>query len=134
MAALALYYIAVPVGAGSGYIIGSFATSTAQSFEHDPFRSWLWSLRVTPALGLVLVLLAFVFVMEPQRGHQEGGNATPTEGSRSSLKEDLVSLLRNKTLMLCCLGCVSSGFSIGALSLWTPKILQEAYLAAGKTD
>ena len=46
---LALFYFAIPVGSGLGYIVGS---ETAKAMG-----SWHWGLRVTPCLGVVAVLL-----------------------------------------------------------------------------
>ena len=45
---LGLFYFAIPVGSGLGYIVGS---ETARAFG-----SWQWGLRVTPGLGLLAVL------------------------------------------------------------------------------
>ena len=46
---LALFYFAIPVGSGLGYIVGS---ETAKAMG-----SWHWWLRVKPGLGVVAVLL-----------------------------------------------------------------------------
>lgn len=45
---------------------------------------WRWALRVTPALGLIAIILIF-FLREPERGQHEGHQTRTT-----SYKEDLV--------------------------------------------
>ncbi|XP_041038124.1 protein spinster homolog 1 isoform X2 [Carcharodon carcharias] len=60
---LSIFYFAIPVGSGLGYIVGSKVTD----FTDD----WHWALRVTPGLGLVAVLLLVFVVPEPPRGALE---------------------------------------------------------------
>lgn len=48
---------------GLGYIVGSQVSALAQN--------WHWALRVTPALGLIAVLLLLFVVREPRRGAVE---------------------------------------------------------------
>lgn len=62
---LALFYFAIPVGSGFGYIVGS---KTAAALD-----SWRWALRVTPVLGLLAVVLIFL-MKEPARGQSEGSH------------------------------------------------------------
>merc|ERR1719422_1698244 len=45
---LALFYFAIPVGSGLGYVVGSETTNLAGG-------DWRWGLRVTPILGLLAV-------------------------------------------------------------------------------
>ncbi|XP_023256593.1 protein spinster homolog 1-like, partial [Seriola lalandi dorsalis] len=45
---------------GLGYIVGSQVSNIA--------KDWHWALRVTPALGLIAVLLLLFVVQEPKRG------------------------------------------------------------------
>lgn len=73
---LAMFYFAIPVGSGLGYIVGS---ETAQAFG-----SWRYALRVTPILGLIAVVLIFL-TREPERGQSEGSHNMAT----TSYKEDL---------------------------------------------
>lgn len=50
---------------GLGYITGGeTARVTSQ---------WQWGLRVTPALGIVAILLLLFVVRDPIRGEREGG-------------------------------------------------------------
>ena len=61
---LALFYFAIPVGSGLGYIVGS---ETARAFGE-----WQWGLRATPVAGVIAVVLIMVFLMDPPRGESEG--------------------------------------------------------------
>ena len=79
---LAIFYLAVPVGSGLGYIVGSNIAKA--------FNDWRWALRFTPPVGLICVFLLIFFVKEPKRG---GVNGT-YEDNISSLFSDLTYLLK----------------------------------------
>merc|ERR1740128_717702 len=81
---LALFYFAIPVGSGLGYIVGS---QTAKLIG-----SWHWGLRVTPIAGIIAVVLILVFLMDPPRGESEGHQDMQAQ----TYKEDIVSLAKNK--------------------------------------
>jgi MFS family permease len=80
---LGIFYLAVPVGSGMGYIVGS---NVANYFD-----DWKWALRVTPPLGFISVILLIFVVSEPKRGGADG-NAIDT--SVSSFKEDVIYLFK----------------------------------------
>ncbi|GIY48611.1 protein spinster homolog 1 [Caerostris extrusa] len=61
---LSLFYFAIPVGSGLGYIIGP---EVANLIGH-----WYWALRVTPGLGILAVVLCLTVLIEPPRGEAEG--------------------------------------------------------------
>ena len=83
---LALFYFAIPVGTGLGYIVGSeVATYTSD---------WRWGLRVTPIMGALAVLLIIFLLVDPERGAADGSRLKPT-----SPISDLKALLRNKSFM-----------------------------------
>uniref|UniRef100_A0A667X4Q3 Protein spinster homolog 1 n=1 Tax=Myripristis murdjan TaxID=586833 RepID=A0A667X4Q3_9TELE len=60
---LSIFYFAIPVGSGLGYIVGSKVDYAA--------KDWHWALRVTPGLGLIAVVLLLLVVQEPKRGAVE---------------------------------------------------------------
>ena len=80
---LGIFYLAVPVGSGLGYICGS---SIILLFDGD----WRWALRFTPPIGFVCVILLTLFVKEPKRGGAEGS----TNHEKSSLLNDLLYLIK----------------------------------------
>ena len=109
---LGLFYFAIPVGSGLGYIVGS---ETARAFG-----SWQWGLRVTPGLGLIAVLLILFLVKDPPRGASEGHG--PLEAG--SYRDDLAYLAGNSTYILTTLGFTCVTFCTGALAWWGPIFIQ----------
>ncbi|XP_029837087.2 protein spinster homolog 1 isoform X2 [Ixodes scapularis] len=122
---LAVFYFAIPVGSGLGYIVGSSVASA--------MGAWYWALRVTPALGLVAVLLILFVLREPLRGASDGGsNLGP-----SLLRHDLYSLARNRSYIWSTLGFTCVTFATGAMSWWAPTYMVNAinlYLTTGTAD
>ncbi|KAG7176750.1 spinster-like [Homarus americanus] len=64
---LAVFYFAIPVGSGLGYIIGAEVTNLVSASSGHP-EAWRWGLRVTPVMGLVAVFLILFLLEEPPRG------------------------------------------------------------------
>ncbi|PWA30577.1 hypothetical protein CCH79_00020469 [Gambusia affinis] len=136
---LSVFYFAIPVGSGLGYIVGSQVSALAQD--------WHWALRVTPALGLIAVLLLLFVVREPKRGavearpelHQtswltdlrvtSGGGAARTLPPASPLT---VCSLRSRSFILSTLGFTAVAFVTGSLALWAPTFLFRAAVFSGQ--
>jgi MFS family permease len=76
--ALSVFYFAIPVGSGLGYIVGSNV-----AYVLGP---WQWALRVTPVLGIICTILIFVVVKEPPRGAAEGGTHLHSTSWTTDLK------------------------------------------------
>ncbi|XP_076628089.1 lysolipid transporter protein spinster isoform X1 [Colletes latitarsis] len=109
---LALFYFAIPVGSGLGYIVGG---ETARATG-----AWQWGLRITPLLGVVAIILLLTVVKDPIRGEREGGvHLTSTTWSN-----DIKALLRNPSFMLSTAGFTCVAFVTGALAWWAPTFLQ----------
>ena len=81
---LALFYFAIPVGTGLGYIVGSEVAGATDD--------WRWGLRVTPIMGALAVFMIIFLMIDPERGAADGSKLKPT-----SPISDLKSLVRNKT-------------------------------------
>jgi len=107
---LALFYFAVPVGTGLGYMVGSEVGQAAED--------WRWGLRVTPFMGLLAVLLIVFVMTDPPRGGSEGGANLQ---AASDVKEDLMSLKRNKSFCLSTIAFTCVAFCVGALMWWGPN-------------
>ncbi|XP_012225407.1 protein spinster isoform X2 [Linepithema humile] len=109
---LALFYFAIPVGSGLGYITGGeTARITGQ---------WQWGLRVTPILGVIAILLLLTAIRDPIRGEREGGvHLTSTAWSY-----DIKALSKNPSFMLSTAGFTCVAFVTGALAWWAPTYLQ----------
>lgn len=117
---LSLFYFAIPVGSGLGYIIASGVEKAT--------GDWRWSLRITPVFGIVCVLLIIWLVKEPARGASEGGSHLRS----SSLKSDVVYLAKNRSFMLSSLGFTCVAFVTGALAFWAPYYLNHSILAQAR--
>ncbi|XP_037324417.2 protein spinster homolog 3 [Pungitius pungitius] len=120
-AMILVFYLFIPVGSGLGYITGAGVAALT--------GDWHWSLRITPILGVVgLVLLVFL-CPNPPRGAAE----TQGEGVNvaSSYQEDVKYLLKNKSYVWSSLGVTATAFLTGALGFWTPTFLSRARFNQG---
>ncbi|XP_058054217.1 protein spinster isoform X1 [Anopheles bellator] len=107
---LALFYFAIPVGSGCGYIIGAEMASL--------MNSWVWALRVTPVLGAIAVAL-IIMLREPVRGQSEASHHMQA----TSYTKDIKALVRNRSFMLSTGGFTCVAFVAGALAWWGPKFI-----------
>ncbi|ODN04368.1 Protein spinster [Orchesella cincta] len=108
---LALFYFAIPVGGGLGYIVGAQAANLG--------GAWYWALRVTPFLGLIAVIFIIFIMVDPPRGEREGSTALKA----TTWGEDMKYLLKNKSFMLSTFGFTCVTFVTGALAWWGPKYI-----------
>ncbi|KAK7870089.1 hypothetical protein R5R35_011072 [Gryllus longicercus] len=108
---LAIFYFAIPVGSGLGYIIGSETYKIA--------GQWQYALRVTPVMGVIAVLLIIFLMQDPARGESEGR----THDTTTSWFEDIRALFKNYSFMLSTLGFTCVTFVTGALAWWGPNFL-----------
>uniref|UniRef100_A0A669CH79 SPNS lysolipid transporter 2, sphingosine-1-phosphate n=1 Tax=Oreochromis niloticus TaxID=8128 RepID=A0A669CH79_ORENI len=103
---LSVFYLAIPLGSGLGYILGSSAKEAA--------GDWHWALRVSPILGITAGFLILLFVPDPKRGSadQLGGRIR----SRTSWLCDMKALAKN--MVFGAITCVTGllGVVIGALT------------------
>ncbi|XP_030557907.1 protein spinster isoform X1 [Drosophila novamexicana] len=107
---LAMFYFAIPVGSGLGYIVGSKTAQLA--------NNWRWALRVTPILGVIAVVL-ILLIKDPKRGESEGqSDMEPT-----SFCIDIKELLKNRSFMLSTAGFTCVAFVAGALAWWGPTYI-----------
>jgi len=119
---LALFYFAIPVGSGLGYIVGSKTAELA--------GSWQWGLRATPVLGILAVLMIMFLLEDPPRGHSEGhGNV-----QAQTYMEDIRSLSKNKTFVFSTFAFTCVTFCTGALSWWGPDFITKAILTVPPQD
>ncbi|KAK3747989.1 hypothetical protein QZH41_014359 [Actinostola sp. cb2023] len=118
---LSVFYFAIPVGSGLGYVVGSEVTKAT--------GDWKWGLRVTPMLGAVCFLLLLFVVHEPPRGAIEKGvnpnlvSASNVHQSSSSYCQDLMYLFRVRGFIWLDLGFTCVTFVTGALAFWAPKFM-----------
>lgn len=112
--ALMVFYFAIPVGSGLGFIGGSTIALWT--------NSWQWGVRFTPLIGVVLFFFVAFGLDEPKRGEAEHAQVQP-----STLLEDLKYLISVKTYLLTTAGFTCVVFCVGAASWWTPQLMTHAY-------
>jgi hypothetical protein len=83
-----LFYFAIPVGSGLGFIIGAKVAAA--------MGSWAWGVRVTPPLGLFCIIVTAIFIQEPERGKAERDQGAEKVGDQqtTSIQQDLVYLAK----------------------------------------
>ncbi|CAG2106569.1 unnamed protein product [Medioppia subpectinata] len=123
---LGVFYFAIPVGSGMGYIVGSAVAEYTSN--------WKNALRVTPGLGIVCTALIYFLVREPQRGESDGMTEEPRE--KTAVMEDIRYLLTVRTYIWTTIGFTCVCFAVGALSWWAPTYMKYAYDVSNnpKTD
>ncbi|XP_054708578.1 protein spinster homolog 1-like [Uloborus diversus] len=117
---LSLFYFAIPVGSGLGYIVGSGVASA--------FGYWYWSLRVTPPLGILSVILCLTVLIEPPRGQAEGGISS----GNNSVFQDIIEVVKIPSFLWVTLGFTCVTFSVGALAWWVPDFMTNALHVKGE--
>ncbi|KAK7065531.1 Protein spinster 3 [Halocaridina rubra] len=120
---LAVYSFAIPAGAGIGFMLGAIILigvgGDMTEEERIDKEIWRWSLRVTPWLGFIAVILIVMLLEEPERGRSEGGHNLRI----TSMKKDIKYLLANKAFVLDTLGFSCVAFVLGALAWWSPLFI-----------
>ncbi|XP_072231857.1 sphingosine-1-phosphate transporter SPNS2 isoform X1 [Leuresthes tenuis] len=113
---LSVFYLAIPLGSGLGYILGSSAKDAAED--------WHWALRVSPLLGITAGVLILLFVPEPKRGSadQLGGRIK----TRTSWVCDMKALAKNRSYVFSSLASSAVSFATGAFGMWIPIYLARA--------
>ena len=111
---LAVFYFATPVGSGLGYIVGRELANV--------FANWHWSLRGTPILGAIAVILILFVLREPQRGEADGQHQLKA----TNYQKDLMALASNRSFLFSTVGFSCISFFTGALAWWGPKFIQNA--------
>jgi MFS family permease len=108
-AVLAWFYMAIPVGASLGYVLGGMLAGR---------YGWPSAFYAVVVPGLILGAWS-LFMKEPPRGMADHAS------SRKAGKQDYLALLRNRSYMLDCAGMTAMTFAIGGISFWMPKYLTQ---------
>jgi MFS family permease len=107
--ALAVLYLALPIGSALGYMLGGTLSSH--------FNSWRAAfLAVTPP-GLLLAFLC-LFMRDPRNPKVERRSR-----ARHAHWRDYLELLRNRSWLLDSAGMALMTFAIGGIQLWMPTYL-----------
>ncbi len=108
--ALAVFYLAIPVGSALGYLIGGFIEAR---------WGWRTAFFVAGGPGLVLALTCLLIV-EPARKLRE---------AKGKLVDGLRTMARLPLFRRAVLGYCAYTAAIGAFAYWAPKYLAERYAA-----
>jgi len=119
---LAVFYFAIPVGSGLGYIVGAETAKAA--------GEWHWALRVTPVAGVLAVILILLVMIDPPRGESEGHHDLQAQ----SYKEDIICLANNKSFVFSTMGFTCVTFCLGALSWFGPDFIRSGLLTKKPED
>ncbi|CAJ0605314.1 unnamed protein product [Cylicocyclus nassatus] len=111
-----VFYFAVPVGSGLGFIVGSNAASI--------LGSWQWGIRITAVPGIVALILLVLFVHDPERGAADKIEGAHLPGTGSSYWQDLKALIRIPTFVSCTWAYTALIFVTGTLVWWEPTIIE----------
>ncbi|XP_075686277.1 protein spinster homolog 1-like [Rhinoderma darwinii] len=122
---LSIFWTAIPVGCGLGYIMGAKLTSAIGG-------DWHWTLRVIPGLGIIAVLLLLLIMKEPSRGAAEQNGQKHT--NNNSWITDVKALLKNPSFMLSMLGFTTVTFISGSLSHWALSFYKRARVLLYRGD
>ncbi|XP_028451774.1 sphingosine-1-phosphate transporter SPNS2 isoform X1 [Perca flavescens] len=112
---LSVFYLAIPLGSGLGYILGASAKVAA--------GDWHWALRVSPLLGITAGTLILIFVPEPKRGIVDQMGRIRT---RTSWLCDMKALAKNRSYVFSSLASSAVSFATGAFGMWIPLYLARA--------
>ncbi len=111
--ALMFFYVATPVGAAIGYLVGGFVGAR-----------WGWREAFLVAGLPGLLLAAGVFALtEPVRGATEPTGAATRPATRS----DYAALAKTPSYLVNVAGSTLYTFAIGGLSYWMPAFLQRVH-------
>jgi MFS transporter, Spinster family, sphingosine-1-phosphate transporter len=112
--ALTIFYVAIPVGAALGTILGGLIAAK-WGWRH----AFIWA--GAPGLLLALVLLPFA---EPKRGEAEGRGR---EAAKRPSVRDILNLFRIPEYVFVVSGYTAYTFALGAFAHWGPTFLHRAH-------
>ncbi|KAJ8368372.1 hypothetical protein SKAU_G00084000 [Synaphobranchus kaupii] len=113
---LSIFYFAIPLGSGLGYILGSSAKHAA--------GDWHWALRVSPVLGMTAGTLILFCVPEPKRGSADQLGVQLK--ARTTWACDMKALAKNRSYVFSSLASAAVSFATGAFGMWIPQYLYRA--------
>lgn len=118
---LSWFYIAIPVGAALGVVLGGLIASMS---------SWHWSFFLMAPPGIALAILAW-FRPEPTRGAAEGSRL---DAPPLPLRHALRDLIRNRSFVMNTLGMTAMTFAVGGMSFWMPTYIHEFRMQGGTDE
>jgi len=121
---LSIFYLAIPVGAALGYLIGG---------QLGARYGWRTPFFVGAIPGLLIAGAYALFAAEPQRGGSEADGEPIARPSASVMFGNFVALFRNPGYLSATLGMAMMVFTMGGISTWMPTFLHRfAGMGVGK--
>jgi len=114
---LSIFYVTIPVGGALGYLLGGVLG------QH---YGWRMPFYVAAAPGVLIALLFWLFVREPERGSADTVKATHA-------RDSFVGLFTNPAYLTATLGMAMWTFAVGGISTWLPTFFRRfaGYSVAG---
>jgi MFS family permease len=112
--ALTVFYVAIPVGAALGYLLGA---------QIESIWGWRHAFIVAGLPGLLLAASLLPF-REPERGRADGVSGEPMAKPKWT---DVFKLLRLPDYSLVIWGYVAYTFAMGAFAFWGPSYLERVF-------
>ena len=126
--ALAVFYLAIPVGSALGYVYGGLVGKAL---------GWQWAFYLLLPPALLLGVICF-FLSEPRRGASDrvgggsGGERTAPIKPRALTKADFRHLLRVRSFVWNCAGQTAMTFAIGGIAFFMPRFVYARTVAPGQ--
>jgi MFS transporter, Spinster family, sphingosine-1-phosphate transporter len=121
---LSIFYLAIPVGAALGYLIGG---QLGERF------GWRTPFFVGAIPGLLVAAAYGLFATEPVRGASEDAGEPLRRPSGGEMLANFVGLFRNPAYLFATLGMAMLVFAMGGISTWMPTFLHRfAGMGVGK--
>jgi len=111
---LSFFYLAIPVGAALGYLVGG---QLGERF------GWRTPFFICAIPGLLVAGAYAVFASEPARGGSDELAAPLTKPSPKEMVRNFLKLFRNPGFMCATLGMAMMVFTLGGISNWMPTFL-----------
>ena len=129
---LSIFYMAIPIGAALGYILGG---------QLGPRYGWRMPFYVCAGPGIAIAML-LLLLRDPQRGAYDGSQTgqrlnfpplTNPPAFLAGLWDFVVKLFSNRAFLTATLGMTMYTFAIGGMSAWMPTFfLRERNIPLGK--
>ena len=121
---LSIFYLAIPVGAALGFLIGG---------QLGERYGWRTPFFVGAIPGLLVAAAYGIFAKEPVRGASEPGGARLRRPSGAEVFANFLELFRNPGFLFATLGMAMLVFAMGGISTWMPTFLHRfAGMGVGK--
>jgi MFS family permease len=109
--AFAIFYVAIPVGAAVGYLLGGLI---------EPRFGWRAAFYIVGLPGMLMALLALT-IFDPPRGAMDEADAAPPQRVGDTLR----AFARNFAYSGTVLGYAAYTFALGGLAYWMPGYLEK---------